>query len=166
MSAQMNTVPRLSLAISANGYARFNKPVTVDAGEALRAAQSLHVVEVDAKGDVIDAAVSFQFDAPSELTLLLKGATSPDATRHYHVYSQDSLRSVSGRAGRGAMGAFSGAACTRIRIMHRWENGGNASFRCPESFTFCRDFCQRAGPAGRLSRRPASSGRSGSECPA
>ena len=78
------------------------------------------VVEVDAEG-VVDDAVPFQFDAPGDLTLLLTGTTSADATRYYHVYFSETCR---------RRGPRSAPACEEhIVFTDDVEHEGQASYK-------------------------------------
>jgi hypothetical protein len=94
---------RMPITVQANGFARSDKVVEldVDFGARLTALgeagsfdeNSVRVVEVDANGNALDTAVSFQFDNGSTLnepsgTLvwLLTGSTAANASRYYQVY--------------------------------------------------------------------------------
>jgi hypothetical protein len=91
------------VVVGAAGHARRDHPAEVDldfaallksAGAAGRLnASSLRVVEVDANGQSLDPAVSFQLDPrlsagrdEGTLVLLLSGETRADARRTFHVY--------------------------------------------------------------------------------
>ncbi len=97
---------RIPLTIGAAGYERYDKPVEVAVNftSALStlgtsgavADASIHVVETDAGGTILDTAVAFQFDratgydpttnASGNLILLMKGTTAAGATRYFTVY--------------------------------------------------------------------------------
>ncbi|MBM3745016.1 MAG: hypothetical protein FJW34_04385 [Acidobacteria bacterium] len=84
---------RLPIQVDAAGFERSDRPVEVDL-KLPREAQSLRLVEADSKGNVVDAAVPFQFDPPATLVLLLKGPTPPAATRRFHLYFNTSRARV------------------------------------------------------------------------
>jgi hypothetical protein len=97
---------RLSLGINAGGYERADKPVDVSVNFTAALSSigragsvddaSIHVVEVDGGGAIIDTAVAFQFDrsatynaasnAAGTLVVLMKGTTSGAAQRSFQVY--------------------------------------------------------------------------------
>ncbi len=100
---------RFSIDVGAGGFARMHKVVTFDVNftqklEELGASgaldpASLRLVEVDARGKVIDPEVVFQFDtlddfdpaerATGSLSFMLEGRTHRDATRRYRLYFGD-----------------------------------------------------------------------------
>lgn len=97
---------RLPITVGAAGHERFDKVIELDLNFTQLARQlgepgafdetSLHVVEVNARGDVSDAQVMFQFDksrdfdseskALGTLVLMLEGTTPADGVRRYEVY--------------------------------------------------------------------------------
>ncbi|MGA9118078.1 MAG: T9SS type A sorting domain-containing protein [Bacteroidota bacterium] len=97
---------RVPVTVSAAGYERYDKPVevTVNFTSVLSslgrsgavAAASIHVVETDLNGTLLDTAVAFQFDratgydstsnASGNLIFLMKGTTATGATRYFTVY--------------------------------------------------------------------------------
>ena len=93
---------RLSIQVNAGGYERYDKPaeVTLDLVETCKGLNvddvdvgAFLVVEVDGSGNVVDEAVSFQFDPAGDdsgdrdtLVLMLKGITPARATRRFYLY--------------------------------------------------------------------------------
>ncbi|MCB0045955.1 MAG: VCBS repeat-containing protein, partial [Caldilineaceae bacterium] len=96
---------RISLAVSADGYARTEHPaeaslnftnLLASLGGGAVGSDSLNVIEVDTAGNLIADNPPFQFDAASgydantnaagSLTILMTGATAANATRYYQVY--------------------------------------------------------------------------------
>ena len=97
---------RLPVEVSAAGYERIDKPVEAQLNftDLLRKMgvssafneNSIRIVEADTAGAVIDESVMFQFDkvvdykadrnAKGTLVFILKGVTSADRARKYHVY--------------------------------------------------------------------------------
>ena len=97
---------RVPITVGAAGYARFDKPaeVSVNFTSILSslglsgpfADASIHVVETDVNGTILDTAVAFQFDkatgydastnASGNLVILMKGTTALGASRYFSVY--------------------------------------------------------------------------------
>ncbi len=97
---------RVPVTIGAAGYERYNKPVEVPVNftsvlsslgqSGSFADASIHVVETDIAGVILDTAVAFQFDrstgynpssnASGNLVILMKGTTSVGASRYFSVY--------------------------------------------------------------------------------
>ncbi len=73
---------RMAVLVRANGFARVDRPVTIT-GEF---PNSLRVVEVNERGEVLDDSVPFQLDYQQELTFLMKGETPADGARVYQLY--------------------------------------------------------------------------------
>lgn len=97
---------RVAITVDANGFERYDKPVEVAlnftsllttlGGSGAFADDSVHIVEVDDNGTVINDNVPWQFDKASDynaitkatglLTFLALGKTPDNATRLYHLY--------------------------------------------------------------------------------
>ncbi len=71
-----------ALSISANGTERTDQPVTI----AGTFPDPLHVVEIGASGEPVDADVPFQVDSANELTFLMMGTTPAEGRRFYRIY--------------------------------------------------------------------------------
>lgn len=83
------------LNVHSSGYTRIDKPVEVDLEPGIN---NLRVVELDASGGTLDAAVPFQIDQRDDgravLTFLLRGVAASDAQRRYALVEQDAPQPV------------------------------------------------------------------------
>ncbi len=97
---------RVPVTIGAAGYERYNKPVEVSVNftsvlsslgqSGSFADASIHVVETDINGVILDTAVAFQFDratgydpagnASGNLIIMMKGTTQVGTSRYFSVY--------------------------------------------------------------------------------
>jgi len=81
----------VQIAVHANGYQRWHRPVEVRLAPGVRVA---NVSEISAAGDTIDDGVLFQQDG-DRLILLLEGVTGPDAVRCFSVRLGDDVPKTS-----------------------------------------------------------------------
>jgi hypothetical protein len=91
---------RILLSGNGNGYARADKPLEIDVDFDAYLAQagvtgnanmdSLHMIEVDLAGNILNTNISFQLDAatnrPDRLVWIMDGSTGPNESRYFHVY--------------------------------------------------------------------------------
>ncbi|MEX1240364.1 MAG: VCBS repeat-containing protein, partial [Cyclobacteriaceae bacterium] len=109
ISSTSNKKFSLPIAVNGNGFLRIDKPVEVqlnftsllgNAGlDPSFSEKSLHLVEVNSSGEVVNSNVPFQFDKAAEfdagkkalgaLVFILQGKTSPDQSRHFRLYFDD-----------------------------------------------------------------------------
>lgn len=92
----MNESSELTITVSANGFQRFERPVSVTVPVSPEQATGMQLSEVDADGKVIAKDLFFQIDAEtsasapstgsSTITFLLADKTPADATRHYILH--------------------------------------------------------------------------------
>jgi hypothetical protein len=123
---------RVLATVSAGGFARQDKPAeaTINFTQLLVSLgksgsldpNSIRVIEVDTNNNVLDAFVPFQFDQASDyhpatkaaglLTWLMKGNTTANSTRRYHVYFD--------LTGKGfTLPAFTPLVTTTDNVMHK-----------------------------------------------
>ncbi|MEX2232932.1 MAG: VCBS repeat-containing protein [Cyclobacteriaceae bacterium] len=109
ISSTSNKKFSLPITVNGNGFLRIDKPVEVqlnftsllgNAGlNPSFSEKSLHLVEVNSSGEVVNSNVPFQFDKAAEfdagkkalgaLVFILQGKTSPDQSRHFRLYFDD-----------------------------------------------------------------------------